>query len=185
MNDQTYTEVSDQIERNSKKLIEIDNRIRVEWKKTVKSFESTVEKVRTDLSKKYETYDNASKIRTNKIKDICTDYFTKHEDNVKEIQGKVSGVTQAFDEWKMYVMNPQSINEARIHSLDIKCDEIETAVNNNFNIIYAIVKKLLFTLQQQVLTHNNSFVMDTIEDDRSYHSKAVNKTVEESGMEIT
>lgn len=38
LNDQTYITVSEQIERNSKKLVELDNKIKVEWRNTVKSF---------------------------------------------------------------------------------------------------------------------------------------------------
>ena len=182
LNDQTYTEVSDQIDKTSKKVIEIENKIKVEWKKTVKGFEATIEKFRNDLTKKFDTLNETSKSRTNKIKDIWIDYFSKHEDNVKEIQGKVSGVTQAFDEWKIYVMNPQTINEARIHSLDIKCDEIEKAVNSNLHILFGIVKKLLFSLQQQVLTHNNPAPLDTLEDDKSYASRQASRREESVGL---
>jgi hypothetical protein len=99
------------------------------------------------------------------MKDIWSQYFTRHADTVDEIKGKVNGVTQAFDEWKMFVMNPQSINEARIHSLDVKWDDIENQVNVNFNLIYDIVKKLLFSLQQQVLTVNNSMTLEPMLDD--------------------
>ena len=120
LNDQTYTEVSDQIDKNSKKLYEIDNNIKVHWKKTVEQFEKNISDFKQDLNDKLEKLNQVSKQRTNKIKNICIDYFSKHEDNVTEIQSKVSGVTKAFDDWKMYVMNPQSINEARIHSLDVK-----------------------------------------------------------------
>ena len=87
-----------------------------------------------------------------KIKGICTDYFAQNEESVIEIKTKVNGVINSFEEWKMYVMNPQSVNEARIHSLDVKCDDIEKQVSNNFSVIYNIVKKLLFSLQQQIVS---------------------------------
>lgn len=120
LNDQTYTEVSENNDKNTKKIREIDNKIRVQWKKAIEDFEKTIEKFKLELTEKLDQLNQASKNRTNKIKDICTNYFSEHENNVSEIQSKVSGVTQAFDDWKMYVMNPQSINEARIHSLDVK-----------------------------------------------------------------
>lgn len=182
MNDQTYTEVSDQIDKTSRKVIEIESKIKVEWKKTVKGFENTIEKFRNELTKKFNTLNESSKSRTNKIKDICIDYFSKHEENVKEIQGKVSGVTQAFDEWKIYVMNPQSINEARIHSLDIKCDEIEKAVDNNLYIIFGIIKKLLFSLQQQILTHNNPNTLEVFDEEKSYASRQASRREDSVGL---
>lgn len=135
-----------------------------------------IEKFKNELTAKLEALNQASKNRTTKIKDICTEYFSQHEENVREIQGKVTGVTKAFDEWKMYVMNPQSINEARIHSLDVKWDEIEVQVNHNFSLIYNIVKKLLFSLQKQVLTHSNTFTFDTLDDERSIPSRLGDKT---------
>lgn len=38
LNDQTYITASEQSERNYKKLVELDNKIKIEWKNTVKSF---------------------------------------------------------------------------------------------------------------------------------------------------
>ena len=55
-----------------------------------------------------------------KMKDLCIEYFTTHEENVLEIKTKVNGVIKSFEDWKMYVMNPQTINEARIKTLDVK-----------------------------------------------------------------
>ena len=182
LNDQTYTEVSDQIDKTSRKVIEIESKIKVEWKKTVKGFESTIERFRNELTKKFDTLNESSKSRTKKIKDIWIDYFSKHEENVKEIQGKVSGVTQAFDEWKIYVMNPQSINEARIHSLDIKCDEIEKAVDNNLYIIFGIIKKLLFSLQQQILSHNNPNSLEVFDEEKSYASRQASRRDDSIGL---
>ena len=86
-----------------------------------------------------------------KMKDLCIEYFTTHEENVLEIKTKVNGVIKSFEDWKMYVMNPQTINEARIKTLDVKWDDIEKQVHNNFATIYNIVKKLLFSLQQQMV----------------------------------
>lgn len=120
---------------------------------------------KSTLSKKLDDVNQASKNRVSKIKNIWSDYFGKHEDTVELIQNKVLTVTNAFDEWKMYVMNPQSINEARIHSLDIKCDAIETQALGSFTVIFQIVRKLLFSLQQQALV--NSTTPEFAEDELS------------------
>jgi hypothetical protein len=120
LNDKTYVEITELIDSNSKKLAELDNKMSVEWTNTVKEFKENIISYKQSLSEKLDVLNEKSKNRTSKIKDICTNYFSSHEDTVTEIQTKVNQVTKAFDEWKMYVMNPQAFNEARVHSLDVK-----------------------------------------------------------------
>jgi len=182
LNDKTYNEVSELIITNSKKLEELDSKMKVEWTTTVKNFDKNITSFKKELSEKLDNLNDASKKRTSKIKDICTHFFNKHEERVDDIQAKVSGVTQAFDEWKIYVMNPQSINEARIHSIDVKWDDIEQSNTNNFGIVYNIIKKLLFSLQQQVLTQSNTFTIDNLDEDQSIRSRDVNDKPADGGM---
>lgn len=70
LNDQTYTEVTDIIDINSKKLQEIDDQIKVEWKQTVGEFEKKIEDFRDNLTAKMNTLNDVSKKRATKMKDI-------------------------------------------------------------------------------------------------------------------
>jgi hypothetical protein len=70
LNDQTYTEITDIIDINSKKLQEIDDQIKVEWKQTVGEFEKKIEDFRDNLTAKMNTLNDVSKKRATKMKDI-------------------------------------------------------------------------------------------------------------------
>jgi hypothetical protein len=70
LNDQTYTEVTDIIDINSKKIQEIDDKIKVEWKHTVEEFEKKIENFRDDLTTKMNALNDVSKKRATKMKDI-------------------------------------------------------------------------------------------------------------------
>ncbi|CAI2384925.1 unnamed protein product [Moneuplotes crassus] len=151
LNDETFNEMTELADTNSANIDKLNRRLNIEWKNSEQEFENKIKAFSKDCTKKIEDVKMKTNKARDKIKDICTDYFTKHEENVIEIKTKVNSVIQSFEDWKMYVMNPQSINEARIHSLDVKCDDIEKQVSSNFTVIYTIVKKLLFSLQQQAV----------------------------------
>jgi hypothetical protein len=70
LNDQTFTEVTDIIDINSKKLQKIDDQIKVEWKQTVGEFEKKIEDFRDTLTAKMNTLNDVSKKRATKMKDI-------------------------------------------------------------------------------------------------------------------
>lgn len=70
LNDQTYTEVSDLIVRNTKKLQELDDKIKIEWRNTVEDFEHKIEEFRDSLTAKLNTLNDKSKQRATKMKDI-------------------------------------------------------------------------------------------------------------------
>jgi predicted P-loop ATPase len=70
LNDQTYTEVSDIIMRNTGKLQELDDKIKIEWRNTVENFEHIIEDFRDNLTAKLNTLNDKSKQRATKMKDI-------------------------------------------------------------------------------------------------------------------
>lgn len=104
----------------------------------VEERKNTVEKYKKD-------FDN--------IKVVCAQFFEKYDDALKKVQIQSEQVMQKYQDWSRVLIEPTSINEARLFALESRLKKEEEFRIKDSIICLDSIKKLVLTLEQQCQSH--------------------------------
>ncbi|CDW84109.1 UNKNOWN [Stylonychia lemnae] len=113
--------------------------------------ESTLNEVksfREELTKK-------NKHRITKMKDVCSGFFEKTEKMVNRSSKSVEEIEKTFENWKMNVMKPAQLAEARLFSIEAQLFENESERMAEFQFTKEIIKKFVFAVETQFAKYNH------------------------------
>jgi hypothetical protein len=82
------------------------------------------------------------------VKQVCSDWFTKTEMNVEENKIRQHVLEDKYSEWTRIVIEPQSMNDARLFSVETRVAEEEEIRVFEHEFIRDLMKKLVYSLEQ-------------------------------------
>jgi hypothetical protein len=118
-------------------------------------FSGVFEKMRTNNYETKETMNaEFNKLQTKvinsikNVKQVCSDWFTKTEMNVEENKIRQHVLEDKYSEWTRIVIEPQSMNDARLFSVEARVAEEEEIRVFEHEFIRDLMKKLVYSLEQ-------------------------------------
>jgi hypothetical protein len=93
-----------------------------------------------------------------KIKDVIAKYFDKYDVDLEECKINMKVLNQKYADWSKVLIEPTSLNEARLYALEARLHEEEEIRINEQEYMRDLMKKLIFSLEQTNLSSldNNS-----------------------------
>ena len=91
-----------------------------------------------------------------KIKTVCSEWFQKTELSVEENKIRQHVLEDKYSEWQRIVIEPQSMNDARLFSVESRISEEEEMRIKEFDFLRDLMKKLVYSLEQISITNLDS-----------------------------
>jgi hypothetical protein len=82
------------------------------------------------------------------VKQVCSDWFSKTEITVEENKIRQHVLEDKYAEWQRIVIEPQSLNDARLFSAESRLAEEEEIRVFEHEFIRDLMKKLIYSLEQ-------------------------------------
>lgn len=90
-----------------------------------------------------------------KIKQVCSDYFLNYETGLEEMRIRTHVLENKYTDWSKVLIEPQSLNDARLFAIETRCQEEEDVRIKEYNFLRDLVKKLIYSLEQKDLDQFN------------------------------
>lgn len=94
----------------------------------------------------------------NDIKVVCSRFFEEYDMRLLEVRDKMGDITLKYKSWSKVLIEPSSLNDARLYSLETRLQKEEDMRINEFMIMQDWVKKLLYALEQKSMSEAQSQV---------------------------
>ena len=88
-----------------------------------------------------------------KVKDVIAKYFEKYDTDMEELKINMKILNQKYADWSKILIEPTSLNEARVYALETRLHEEEEIRIKEQEYMRDILRKLLFSLEQTSLTN--------------------------------
>jgi hypothetical protein len=98
-------------------------------------------KKRVEGQKKYER-------KFEKVKDVITHYFEKYDNDLEEVKISMKVLNQKYQDWSKILIEPTSLNEARLYTLETRLHEEEEIRIKEYELMRDLFRKLIFSLEQ-------------------------------------
>jgi enoyl reductase-like protein len=130
----------DSVNAKEKELTELMNK----QVKTIQTFvneniEDMVQERKATLSK-YEK-------QFNQIKLVCCKYFEKYDLELETVKIKTQNVMDKYNDWSKVLIEPASMNDARLFSLESRVHEEEEIRIKEYEFIRDLMKKLIYSFE--------------------------------------
>lgn len=86
-----------------------------------------------------------------KIKTVCSEYFLTYETSMEEMRIRAFDLEQKFKEWSKVLIEPATLNDARLYALEARLQEEEDIRIMEFNFLRDLTRKLIYSLEQKDL----------------------------------
>ena len=83
------------------------------------------------------------------IKLVCCKYFEKYDMELEGVKIKAKNVMDKYQDWSKVLIEPSSLNDARLYSLESRIHEEEEIRMKEFEFLKDLSKKLIYSLEQQ------------------------------------
>ncbi len=83
------------------------------------------------------------------IKLVCCKYFEKYDIELETVKIKAKSVMDKYQDWSKVLIEPASLNDARLYSLESRIHEEEEMRMKEFEFLKDLTKKLIYSLEQQ------------------------------------
>lgn len=83
------------------------------------------------------------------IKLVCCKYFEKYDIELETVKIKAKNVMDKYQDWSKVLIEPASLNDARLYSLESRIHEEEEIRLTEFDFLKDLTKKLIYSLEQQ------------------------------------
>ena len=90
------------------------------------------------------------------VKNVCSEWFQKTEMSVEENKIRQHVLEDKYAEWQRIVIEPQSMNDARLFSAESRINEEEEMRIKEFDFLRDLMKKLVYSLEQISITNLDS-----------------------------
>jgi hypothetical protein len=82
-----------------------------------------------------------------KVKDVCTNYFTKYDIDLDEMKINMKILNQKYIDWSKILIEPTSLNDARLYALETRMHEEEELRIKEYEYVRDLMKKLIYSLE--------------------------------------
>jgi hypothetical protein len=82
-----------------------------------------------------------------KIKDVIAKYFEKYDIDLEECKINMKVLNQKYADWSKVLIEPTSLNEARLYALETRIHEEEEIRIKDHDYMRDVLKKLIFSLE--------------------------------------
>ena len=103
----------------------------------------------------------------NDIKVVCSRFFEEYDSKLKEVNDKMVDMGLKYKSWSKVLIEPSSLNDARLFSLETRMQKEEDMRINEFMIMQDWVKKLLYALEQKSISEVQSLVNQKLKGDNT------------------
>jgi hypothetical protein len=79
---------------------------------------------------------------------VCCKYFEKYDSELEAVQLKANNVMDKYQDWSKVLIEPTSMNEARLFSLESRVHEEEEIRIKEYEFVREAIKKLIYSLEQ-------------------------------------
>jgi hypothetical protein len=84
----------------------------------------------------------------NQIKLVCCKYFEKYDAEIEVVKIKADNVMQKYQDWSKVLIEPSSLNDARLFSLEARVHQEEEIRIKEFDFMKDTLKKLIYSFEQ-------------------------------------
>ena len=118
--------------------------------KEVHKVQTIFEEFRREITQTKDELLNKNKLQITKIKDTCASYFDKTDKISKKCAKSVIEIEKTFESWKVNVMKPTQMAEARLFSIETQVFENESERVAEFQYTKDIFRKLVMAIENQL-----------------------------------
>lgn len=117
--------------------------------KQIKSIQTFVdENVNDMVSERKQALQKYEKMFS-QIKMVCCKYFDKYDTELETIKIKTNSVMEKYQDWSKVLIEPSSLNDARLFSLEARIHQEEEIRIKEFDFMKDTLKKLIYSFEQQ------------------------------------
>lgn len=84
----------------------------------------------------------------NQIKLVCCKYFEKYDSELERVQIIANNVMDKYQDWSKVLIEPASMNDARLFSLESRVHQEEEIRIKEFEFLRDSIKKLIYSFEQ-------------------------------------
>lgn len=95
----------------------------------------------------------------NQIKLVCCKYFEQYDIELETVKIKATSVMEKYQDWSRVLIEPASMNDARLFSLESRMHEEEEIRIKEYEFVRDLLKKLIYSLEK-----NSVGPLDTLTD---------------------
>lgn len=106
-----------------------------------------VEETAADMNQKRIEIQIKYEKKFNKIKDVITKYFERYDADLEELKINMKMLNQKYADWSKILIEPSSLNEARLYALETRLHEEEDIRIKEYEYVRDLMKKLIFSLE--------------------------------------
>lgn len=81
------------------------------------------------------------------MKDVITNYFEKYDIDLEEMKISMKVLNQKYQDWSKILIEPTSLNEARLYTLETRLHEEEEIRIKEYELLRDLFRKLIFSLE--------------------------------------
>ena len=108
----------------------------------------------------------------NELRAASTDFFAKYDQRMETLEMQASLMSKKYEEWSKVLIEPTSLNVARLYALETRLHEEETLRIKENQFVSENMKRLIYTLNNQK-KETNTVQKD---DDLPYKLPSLNTT---------
>lgn len=82
------------------------------------------------------------------IKMVCCKYFDKYDTELETIKIKTNNMMEKYQDWSKVLIEPSSLNDARLFSLEARIHQEEEIRIKEFDFMKDTLKKLIYSFEQ-------------------------------------
>jgi hypothetical protein len=79
---------------------------------------------------------------------VCCKYFEKYDLELETVQIKASNVMDKYQHWSKVLIEPATMNDARLFSLESRMHEEEEIRIKEYEFVRDLLKKLIYSLEK-------------------------------------
>lgn len=83
----------------------------------------------------------------NQIKLVCCKYFERYDIELESVKLKAKNVMDKYQDWSKVLVEPASLNDARLFSLESRIHEEEEMRITEFDYLKEAIKKLIYSIE--------------------------------------
>ncbi len=88
----------------------------------------------------------------NQIKLVCCKYFERYDIELESVKLKAKNVMDKYQDWSKVLVEPTSLNDERLFSLESRIQEEEEMRITEFDYLIEAIKKLIYSIEQNNLS---------------------------------
>lgn len=119
----------------------------------IANLQTFVQTATNELHQKRVEVNNKYAQKFNKIKDVISKYFEKYDIDLEECKVNMKVLNQKYADWSKILIEPTSLNEARLFALETRIHEEEEIRIKEQEYMRDTIKKLIFSMEQTNLSN--------------------------------